>query len=255
VKTVALERRGEVAILWLDKARGNAIDGDLVDDLVAAADEAAADESVRGIVLASAHPRLFCPGLDLVALSEMDRSGLEAFMSRFLSMVRSLYGFPKPMVAAVSGPAVAGGCILALTADWRVLARGAAIGLNEVKIGLPLPWSVALLVRASVNPSSWTQIALLGRNLADEDALQAGVADELAAPESVNDASLARLGEFVDKDGPAFSITKTHMRSGILSEMKAHDTERIPEFLDAWFAPRTQERIRRTLESLRRSSP
>ena len=121
VKTVVLERRDGIAILRLDKARGNAIDDDLVADLASAAAELAGDESVHGVLLSSAHARLFCPGLDLVALSSLGRPELHAFLRRFLSTVRSLYALPKPMVAAVSGHAVAGGCILALTADWRVL--------------------------------------------------------------------------------------------------------------------------------------
>ena len=90
-------------------------------------------------------------------------------------MVWALYGLPRPMVAGVNGHAVAGGCILALTADHRVLRRGGAqIGLNEVRVGLPLPWSVSELLRASVPPPALGQVALLGRNFADEEAIRSG---------------------------------------------------------------------------------
>ena len=70
---VRLERDGPIAVLRLDKARGNAIDEPLVEALAAAAAELARDPEVRGVLLASAHPKLFCPGLDLVALAEYDR--------------------------------------------------------------------------------------------------------------------------------------------------------------------------------------
>src|SRR5512136_2269492 len=176
---VAIERQGRLAVLRLDKARGNAIDEPLVEALAGAAAEVASDSGVRGVLLASAHPKLFCPGLDLVALAGYDRPSMERFMGAFAVAVWALYGLPKPVVAAVSGAAVAGGCILALTADHRLLKRGAPIGLNEVKVGVPLPWSVTRLLRATVHPTALSRIALLGRNFTDEEAVDLGLADEV----------------------------------------------------------------------------
>ena len=253
MRTVRLERRENLAILRLDKARGNSIDPALVEDLIETVGEAARDEGVRGVLLASAHPRLFCPGLDLVALTTMSRDALAGFMARFAEMVWTLYSLRKPMVAALSGHAVAGGCILALTADWRVLGPGAEVGLNEVKIGLPLPWSVALLVRASVSPPAIGRVALLGRNFAGQAAVDAGIVDELA-PAGVEEASLARLAELAEKDPRAVAVTKGYLRSGVLAEMKAREAEEQDVFLDAWFSPDTQRRVRAIIESLGRSS-
>jgi enoyl-CoA hydratase/carnithine racemase len=255
MKTVRLERQQGLLVVRLEKSRGNAIDPALVEDLRESIGEAARDDGVRGVLLASAHPRLFCPGLDLVTLSAMDRGGLQVFMTRFVDMVRELYALPKPMVAAIAGHAVAGGCILALTADWRVLAAGASIGLNEVKIGLPLPWSVALILRAAVTPAALGRVALLGRNLADQDAVDAGMVDELAPASGVEAAGLARLAEFAEKDPRAVAVTKAYLRSSVLGEMKTREAEELPVFLDAWFSPDTQERIGTIIESLGRSSP
>jgi enoyl-CoA hydratase len=235
----------------MDKARGNAIDEPLVDGLARAAAEVAADTGLRGILLASAHPRLFCPGLDLVALAEYDRPSMERFMTAFAVAIWALYGLPKPVVAAVSGPAVAGGCILALTADHRVLKRGAPIGLNEVKVGVPLPWSVTRLLRATVHPTALSRIALLGRNFADAEALEAGLADELAEAEGFEAACLARLEEYAEKDPLALATTKAWLREGVLAEMMAHERERLPAFLDGWFSEATRERVRATVSSLR----
>ena len=135
---------GALVIVRLDKARGNAIDEPLVARLHPGRRAARADPGVRGVLLASAHPKLFSPGLDLVTLIEYDRAGMERFMRLFAEMRSGpSTALRKPMVAAIDGHAVAGGCILALTADHRVLKRGGAqIGLNEVKVGVPLPWSV-----------------------------------------------------------------------------------------------------------------
>jgi enoyl-CoA hydratase/carnithine racemase len=239
-----IERRGRLVVLRLDKARGNALDEPLVEALSRAAAEMAQDDAVRGVLLASAHPKVFCPGLDLVALLDYDRASMERFMTSFAVTVWALYGLPKPVVAAVGGAAVAGGCILALTADHRMLKRGAAIGLNEVRVGVPLPWSVTRLLRATARPGALGRIALLGRNFTDAGALDVGLADEVLDDEAFEDACVARLEEFADRDARALAATKAWLREGVLSEMMAREAERLPVFLDGWFSQDTQERIR-----------
>jgi len=241
---VRIERQGRLAVLRLDKARGNAIDEPLVGALLGAAGELAKDDSVRGVLLASAHPKLFCPGLDLVALAGYDREAMDRFMAAFAFTVWALYGLPRPVVAAVGGAAVAGGCILALTADHRMLRRGAAIGLNEVKIGVPLPWSVTRLLRATVPAPALSRIALLGCNFTDAEAVLVGLADEVVDGEGFEAKALARLEEFADKDPLALATTKAWLREGVLVEMMAREAERRPVFLDGWFSDATQERIR-----------
>src|SRR3982751_6602592 len=108
--SMRIERQGPLALLRLDKARGNAIDESLAEALTAAVQESVKDDSVRGILLCSAHPKIFCPGLDLVALGEYDQPAFSRFMARFAKMVWTLFGCAKPVVAALNGPAVAGGC-------------------------------------------------------------------------------------------------------------------------------------------------
>jgi enoyl-CoA hydratase len=248
--TLRLERSGPLAVLRLDKPRGNAIDPPLVEELLSAATELSRDDSVRGILLASAHPKLFCPGLDLVGLVELDRSALAQFMGRFAELLWALYGLRKPMVAALNGAAVAGGCVLALTADERLLRRGAPIGLNEVKVGVPLPWSVALLLKASVPPTALAQVALLGNNFQDEAAVAVGLAHAVLEAEGFEQACLQRLSEYVERDGPAIGTTKAYLRAGVLKEMKAQETAAIDAFLDGWFAAPTRERMRQTVAAL-----
>jgi 3,2-trans-enoyl-CoA isomerase len=251
VAGVRIERKENLAVLRMDKARANAIDEGFVADLTEAARTVAADDSVHGVLLASAHPKVFCPGLDLVTLIEFDRPRLERFMLRFAEMMQTLYGLPRPVVAAVNGHAVAGGAILAMTADYRVLRRGGAqIGLNEVRVGVPLPWSVALLLRATVAPPALAEIALLGRNFADDEALAAGLVHQLADADLFEDFCLARLREFAEKGRVALSRTKEYLRRGVLQEMRAHEEAAMGEWLDCWFSPDTQQRIKATVASL-----
>jgi enoyl-CoA hydratase len=253
MSTVRLEKADGVATLRLDKARGNAIDEALVRDLLDAARELGPDPAVKGVLLLSAHAKVFSPGLDLVTLTTLDRAAMERFMLLFAEMVWALYGLAKPVVAGVSGHAVAGGCILALTADHRVLRRGGAqIGLNEVRVGVPLPWSVCELLRASVPPNALGQVALLGRNFADEDALRVGLADELADADGFEDRCRERLAEFVEKDAYSLAATKAALRADVLARMKAHEQAKIGGWLDAWFSESTRARMRETVAALAR---
>jgi len=212
--------------------------------------ELAKDAGVGGVLLASAHPKLFCPGLDLVTLLEYDRPAMERFMKAFGDMALALFGLEKPVVAALSGHAVAGGCVLALTADHRMLRRGAQIGLNEVKVGVPLPWSVALLLRAAVPPQSLSRVALLGSNFTDEEAVGLGLVHEVREAEGFEAACLARLEEFAERDARAVALTKSYLRAAALAEMRSQEDARRGDFLDAWFSPDGQGRIRAVVASL-----
>ena len=248
---VHIEKNGDLAVLRLDKARGNAIDEPLVEEVLGAVRDLEKDGLVRGVLLASAHPKLFCPGLDLVALFEYNRAAMERFLARFLEMTRALFAFPKPVVAALSGHAVAGGCVLALTADHRLLRRGAQIGLNEVRVGLPLPWPVAVLMAASVPAAGWSRVALLGQNFTDDEAVALGLVHEVRDADGFEAACLLRLRDFADKDPSALATTKRYLRASALREMDAHDASLRAEFLDAWFSPAGRAKIQETIASLR----
>jgi len=239
---VTLTKDGDAAILRLTRDHGNAINDALVEALLAALAEVEADPGVRGVLLASTG-KIFCPGLDLKELILLDRPGMERFMHRFSSAVLALYTFPKPVVAAMHGHALAGGCVLGLCADWRVLRRGALVGLNEVKVGVPLPFGVSHIVRDAVPRHEVAAVALLGRNFSDEAAVAAGLAHELWDADGFEAHCRERLAEFTSKDGPALSVTKRYLRSPVVERIRAHNRLLMPEWLDGWFSPGTRARI------------
>jgi enoyl-CoA hydratase len=226
----------------MEREHGNAINDALVESLVATLAAAESDSDIQGVLLTGGG-KLFSPGLDLTELAALDREAMERFMRRFSAAVLTLYTFPKPVVAVLHGHALAGGCVFALTADWRVLRRGAITGLNEVKVGVPLPFGVALIVREFVPKNKLTEVALLGRNFTDEAAVAAGLADELADAENVLSVSRERLEEFISKDASAFAVTKRYLRSPVVERIRANNRLLIPEWLDGWFSPGTRARI------------
>jgi enoyl-CoA hydratase/carnithine racemase len=109
---------------------------------------------------------------------------------------------------------------------------------------------VSVLLRATVPAAALSQVALLGRNFADEEARAVGLVDDLAYPENFEEVCLGRLAEFADKDPGAFGTTKLYLRAEALRSMKAQEAESAAEFLDAWFAPASRERLQQMIEAL-----
>lgn len=247
-QAVTLERDGALATLRLGRSHGNAINADLVEGLLEATARLAADDGVRAVTLAAAG-KLFCPGLDLLELIELDRPAMERFVTRFNACILALYTFPRPLVAAVHGHAVAGGCVLALTADWRVLAEGATVGLNEIKVGVPFPYGVATILREQ--SIKLEEIALFGRNYRGEEAVAAGLAHEIAPSDGFAERCRQRADELAAKDPTAFAVTKRYLRSAAVERMRAHDARHMHEFVDAWFSPATRERLGAVVDGLK----
>ena len=176
---------------------------------------------------------------------------MEDFMNRFDACILALYGFPKPMVAQVHGHAIAGGCVLALTADWRVLRDGAMVGLNEVRVGVPFPFGVAMIMRESVPSARIEEVALFGRNYSGSDAVGAGLVHETHPAEGFEDHCRERLHELMGKDPRAFSISKRYLRSSTIERIRAHANALAHEFIDSWFSSPTQSRLRGIVDDLR----
>jgi enoyl-CoA hydratase len=240
---VTYQRDGRVGIVRMNGRHGNAVNEDLLQGLEQAFARAESDREAGAVLFASGG-KLFSPGLDLQELMEFDRSAMEYFMELFDGTLLSLFTFPKPVVAALSGHAVAGGCVLAETADWRILRRGARIGLNEVQVGVPLPYSVVLLLREAVHRPFIAEIALLGKNYLDEEAVTAGLAQELHQEDGFEEYCLARAGEYASRDSHALAITKKYSRSVALERMRVGGAPYLREFLDCWFSSTTRDRIR-----------
>jgi enoyl-CoA hydratase len=248
--TVTLEVTGGLATMRMARDHGNAINGELCDDLLAACRAAAEDPGIRGLMFAGGG-KLFCPGLDVLELIELDRPAMEDFVRRLNACVLGLYTFPKPMVARLHGHTIAGGCVLALTADWRVLRDGALIGLNEVRVGVPLPYGVSMILRESAPSPKVEEVALFGRNYRGEEAVAAGLAHEVHPADGFDDHCRSRLEELVDRDGRSFTVSKRYLRSPVVERIEAHEEALMQDFLGGWFSPSSQERLRRVADELR----
>ena len=189
----------------------------------------------------------FCAGLNLKEMAGLDAAGMQAFLALLEDMVQALYEYPGPIAAAVNGHAVAGGCVLALGCDWRVMttAPGARIGLNEVAIGARFPPRTWAMVKARL-PAASIERVVLGAQLVDpQSALALGLVDELADdPLAVAQDRLALLARH-PRD--AYAVAKRGIR-GVLAPGEDALARWAREDLAAWTSPQFRALIEAQLK-------
>jgi enoyl-CoA hydratase len=230
-----------LAEIHLTCGKANALNARSLAAITAAFDEAAR-RGATGVVL-TGYDCFFSAGLDLVTLYELDRAEMDAFVQTFEGVMLRVFAFPRPVVAAVSGHAVAGGCVLALACDARIaVADGIRIGLNEVRLGLPFPASALEIVRYAV-PGPAAEAVLYGGALyGPAEALAAGLVTGLAPGDALGEARAA-CRRLAGGPSDALATVKASLRQPALE--RAHGTlDRLREaFVDAWFSPEGRRRI------------
>jgi enoyl-CoA hydratase/carnithine racemase len=241
---------GPVHELKLARAPVNALNPSLCDALTAAINAAVA-AGAHGIVL-SGGPKVFSAGLDvpyLVSLGD-DRPALKSAWNAFFSAARTLAQAPVPVVAAMSGHAPAGGCVLALCCDYRVMARGPAmIGLNETQVGLAAPEGILHLLRRVVGAHRAERMLVSGALVDAERALAIGLVDELAEIDFVTTRARIWLEELLALPRQPMLQTRALARADLVAALQP---ERIglDGFVDDWFSPDTQAGLRALIAKL-----
>lgn len=234
----------------MDRPPANALNRELVEQLLAAL-EAARMDGARAIVL-TGRPGMFSGGLDVPELLALDRRQIEAFWGLFFSLTRQLAASPVPVIAAVSGHAPAGGAVLALNCDWRIGVAGQyKIGLNEVQVGLPVPGTVLAALEQVVGPRVARRMATRGELLSMEEAAAVGLLDELVAPEQLLPAALARANELLALPPVAMNTTRLAAKSRLIEALSSPAD--VAAATGWWFSAETQAEMRKLVARLQKS--
>jgi enoyl-CoA hydratase len=178
-----LEEADGIAVLTLNRPeKRNALSRALREEIVARLDELAKSDGVRAVVLTGAGT-VFCAGFDR---SELAGGGMEEVFAEATEYHRRVYTFSKPLIAAVNGPALGGGCDLAAMCDFRLAATSATFGQPQVRFGAAAAYD---LMRAILGTGAAREMCLTGRIYSAEEALQIGLVNRVLAPEELVDAA------------------------------------------------------------------
>jgi enoyl-CoA hydratase/carnithine racemase len=245
-----IRRHDTVHELRLARPPVNALDPGLVRALRAAV-EAAPGEGARALVL-SGSPGMFSAGLDVPALLELDRAAFGVFWNDFFGLCAALARSPVPVAAAITGHSPAGGAVLAIMCDYRVMARGAfRIGLNEVQVGLSVPECIQAALRRLVGAYRAERLLVAGAMLEAEQAHAVGLVDELADAEAVVPRALAWLGDLLRLPPQAMAQTRRLARADLAAIFADPAALPVEEFLDGWFAPEAQDVLKALVARLK----
>jgi enoyl-CoA hydratase len=243
-----IEQVGDVALLRLEAGKANAIGLEFLSALDALAGRLA---GARAAVM-TGQGKAFCAGLDLPALFDLDRATMRGFMRRFEEVMLRIFQLPMPLVAAVNGHAIAGGCVLAMQADLRIAAdRESRIGLNETQLGIGLPPVVLETLRFQVLPTSLPALTMEGRLFTPREALQLGLVHELAPEADLLETALRRAAALAALPPAGVRQVKADLRRAAARAARDSSAEQAEQWLDSWFDPGAQERLRAAVARLR----
>ncbi len=245
---IARSQQEGVLTLRLAHGKASALDVELLDALLHELDGVA--EDVGAIVLTGTGS-IFSAGVDLFRLTREGAGYARHFLPLLSQLLRTLFSFPRPVVAAVNGHAIAGGCVIALACDARLMAEGVGrIGVPELLVGVPFPTAALEVVRFAVPREKVQSLIYTGRTLSARDALAAGLVDEVAAPDALPARAQELARQLATVPPPVFRLTKQSLRAEALGRIDTADGRQDQAALEVWSAPQTHAHIR---EYLRRT--
>jgi enoyl-CoA hydratase len=241
------ERRGDVALLRLAHGKASALDLELLTALAATLEREAASDAQALVITGTGS--IFSAGVDLFRVLEGRRAYLEEFLPALDVALERLFFFPKPVVAAINGHAIAGGAVIAWACDRRISSRGKVLfGVPELKVGVAFPPLALEIVRSALAPNFASEAILGGRNWNPDECLARGAVDELCEPGDLLERALAVARELCAIPARSFELTKRYLRQPTLDTLERHRTASTPEVLEAWSSPRVLDAIRAYVE-------
>jgi enoyl-CoA hydratase len=228
--------------MTLAHGKANALDIDFCGQLAARFIELRAADA-RAVIL-TGQGRIFSAGVDLLRLSAGGAEYVRKFLPALHDLFDAVFHYPKPVVAAINGHAIAGGCVLACCADRRIMARESGrIGVTELLVGVPFPALAFEIVRFAVPPRYLPEFTLSGATYDTDAALKYGWIDEISEPEELLEDAVAVAQELAALSPPAFAQTKTQIRQAATERYRNSGTATDKAVTEIWTAPATLERI------------
>ncbi len=242
---------GSVRELRLARPPANAINPELMGLLIDALNDASG--SCEAIVI-SGRPGMFTAGLDVPELIQYNRDQLLRVWQQFLRMLETIARLPVPSVFAITGHAPAGGIVLALYGDYRIMSKGDFItGLNEVQVGLVVSPVIHKALERAVGPRTAEKLLVTGKILKAEQALEIGLVDELANdPDDVVRRAVHWCDQLLALPRLAMTSIRSLVRSDLVCLFDDRNKLEAEKFVDIWFSESTQAALNNLVERLQK---
>jgi enoyl-CoA hydratase/carnithine racemase len=238
-----------IAVIRLNNGTTNAINLGLISALSNKLRGIQDDLNVQCVVLTSSNDKFFSIGFDIPLLYYLSKDKFKEFYLAFNQLCLDLYTCTKPTIAAITGHAVAGGCIIALCCDYRYIAEGHKLmGLNEIKLGLPIPYPGDCILRDLVGTRVAREMAETGSFYEPEKLLQIGMVDKVLPLENVLAESFKKMKTLASYSKRAVDMVKRNRVLRIKNEILEHLKEKERFFIECWHLDETRTLLKEAME-------
>jgi len=240
---IEIETRGALAVFRMEHGKANAFDLEFCEAITKQLEELS-HSSLRALVI-TGQGRIFSAGVDLPRVVEGGLPYLRTFLPALKKAFETLFCFPKPVVAAINGHAIAGGCVLACATDHRLMAsQSGRIGIPELLVGVPFPTLALEIMRSVAAPTHFRALIYRGATYSPEEAKEKGLLDEIVEPERLLDEAAAAAEVLAAVPPEVFAVTKRQMCDPVMKRTNEDASRFDPVIDELWTAPATLTAIR-----------
>ena len=216
---VNLSVEGDVSIITLDDGKANVFSPLMSEAIGTLLDKVPVDQ---GSLLITGRSGIFSGGFDLKVMSSGDIKEINRMVKVGFNLLARIYSFPRPVVCACSGHAIALGAFLLLCGDYRLGAEGDfMIGANEIRNNMTVPEPILVLSRARINKNHWFRAILNAEMYGPDHAIAPGYLDETVKPEKLMESALEKASDLATLDHPVYQITKELDQTEVLNSIRS----------------------------------
>lgn len=245
-------KKENYAIIEMKRGKSNPINQQFVTEFNQSLQEILEDEDIDGAVIVG-QERFFSAGLDIPELFQYNGAEFNKFWRSFMHMILSLSKFNKPLVAAITGHAPAGGCIIANGCDYRVMAEGEyKIGLNEIPVGIIVPCGVYAQYSVWLGTKNAYQYLMEGKLYSPAHAKEIGLVDELVPMEMVLEKAEQKLKQYLQYEQNGWRTTKSQLRKHVIDTMESLSEDEMNLFQQQWWSEPVRNMMQQFIEKLKK---
>lgn len=252
MNTIKVNIKDRLAIITLNRGKSNAMNREMITELMDMFNNISADANIGGVMI-TGQENFFSAGLDLIELYHYNEEESKSFWQLFFKFAATLVAFKKPLVAAINGHSPAGGCVIALACDARVMAEGKyIIGLNEVPVGIMVPDSIFKIYAFWLGQANAARSLLEGKLFSPEQALAIGLVDELVNSDSILTAAERHARKYMGFESNTWQQSKLNIRKDLIAATMADQSATLDLLLAQWWSPNTRNILKAIIDNLQK---
>ena len=251
---LSLDKKKDYVIVQMNRPKVNALNEQMVAEIRQTFQTLEKDETAKGVILTGL-PNYFSAGLDLIELYNYDKARMREFFIAFGMMHIEMARFTKPYICAITGHSPAGGCVMAIAADYRVMADDPkfTIGLNEIAVNIQISRNLIEAYAYWIGRSKANEFILEGKLLTAQEALHSELVSHICPVDEVLGEAEKKMQQYMLADTSIFKNTKKKLRHNWLTNIVFDEAELV-EAMDIWWDPEVRKRMSAFVEFLKNKS-